>query len=147
MDYPCDEGKYTWTFKSLDSRESDEMTCFGAAIYPVTEKEYLNSKEMWMWRAYNGSLYAQGSQMPNKVEKIHNNDLVRFELDCDEHTLRLFLNDKEMSECFKNVKGTIYPAVAFYGPSRSVELISVEKIDKKATEAVVYLCMQQLKSV
>lgn len=86
------------------------MTCFGAAIYPVTEKEYMNSKEMWMWRAYNGSLYSQGNQLPNKVEKIHNNDLVKFELDCEEHTLKLFLNDKEMSESFKNVKGTIYPA-------------------------------------
>lgn len=123
------------------------MTCYGAATYPISEKEYMNSKQMWMWRAYNGALYSQGTQLDNKIEKIHSGDLVRFDLDCNTHVIKIYLNDKEMGESFKQVNGTIYPAVAFYGSDRSIELISVEKIDKNTTDPLLYLTSQKLVNV
>ena len=46
--------------------------------------------------------------------KVHQNDLVRIELDMDKGEMAYKVNDKDYGVCFKNIKGTIYPAVSFY---------------------------------
>lgn len=107
------------------------MTCFGAAIIPVLNSEYSTSPQLWMWRAYNGQLYSRGNSLSEKIEKAHQGDIVRFELNCSNHELHLFLNDKEMTNFFTEVTGTIYPAVTFYGSSRAVELIDVKCLDQQ----------------
>lgn len=107
------------------------MSCFGAAITPVLNSEYSTSPQLWMWRAYNGQLYGKGSVLGDKAEKVHQGDIVRFELNCNLHEIRLFLNEKEMSGYFEDVTGIIYPAVSFYGSGRAIELVNIETLDKE----------------
>ena len=62
-------------------------------------------------------------------ERVHPNDIVRVELDHDNHTLSYKINkDKDQGICFTDVTGEIFPAVAFYGANRGVRLMAIECI-------------------
>jgi hypothetical protein len=57
---PFTEGKAAWEFR-LDEDTTSQCSCFGAAIKPVVNPNYEQSKELWMYRSYNGHRYANGT--------------------------------------------------------------------------------------
>jgi hypothetical protein len=46
-------GKAAWEIK-LEEDTNSQCTCFGAAIKPIRDCNYEKSRELWMYRAYNG---------------------------------------------------------------------------------------------
>jgi hypothetical protein len=69
---PFFEGRAVWEFR-LDEDTNSQCTCFGAAIKPVVTANYESSKEMWMYRAYNGHRYANGSNFGAYVSEAARN--------------------------------------------------------------------------
>ena len=81
-----------------------------------------------MYRCYNGQLYRRGQSVSGNKAKIHPNAVVRCELDMDAGTLSYAVNDAEQGVVFDDLSGEIFPAVCFYGASRAVRLLRVERV-------------------
>jgi len=65
-------GRWSWTFAITSDVHSDESVCLGAGIKPLQSSSYNSSKEMWMYRCYNGNLYERGGQVRGvSKEKVH----------------------------------------------------------------------------
>lgn len=128
---PFTEGRASWEFR-LDEDTSSQCSCFGAAIKPVVTANYESSKEMWMYRAYNGHRYANGSNIASgrsDEDKIKKGDTVRFELDFDEAdgVIKMQINGKDKGVVFTGLKGkALHPAIAFYSSGRTITALSVE---------------------
>jgi len=129
-------GRWSWTFAITDDVANDESVCVGAGVRPVQSSSYNSSGQMWMYRCYNGNLYSKGTQIRqiSKI-KIHPGNRVKIYLDHFQHTLSYTIYSSESAVgkpqgvCFKDVFGEIFPAVAFYGSHRSVELVSLESFN------------------
>lgn len=126
LDCCFSSGKAVWTFRLEEDSNGGECTCFGALTKPITVMSY-NAANCWMYRCYNGQLYGTGAQGSPK-RKIHPHDTIRVELDLDAGTLSYRVNEEEVGVCFTGVAGTIWPAVGFYSSTRSVSIVSVERL-------------------
>ncbi|TYZ68588.1 hypothetical protein PybrP1_010076 [[Pythium] brassicae (nom. inval.)] len=123
-------GKASWTFRLDNDTVDDEMTCFGAAILPVTVSGYDSSPNLWMLRGYNGNLYARGHKLSRSIGKVHPGDVVQIEVDMTEGTLAYKINDTEYGVVFTDLAGhEVYPAVSFYGSGKVITLLGVHKWD------------------
>ncbi len=134
-------GTAAWEFQLVEDKEDDERTCFGCAIKPVTDGNYQSSNQLWMYRGYNGSLYARGSTVTTSFDKIKTGDIVRCELDIEEGTLSYLVNGVFKGIGFRDLKsnlGTIYPAVCFYGKDRTIKLLGVE-CENEGSESETYV--------
>ena len=80
------EGKWAWEFKLEEDNMNNEMTCMGAAVLPMTTASYSKSKNMWMYRGYNGGTYARGTEGA-LFPKFHPGDVIRMTLDLTEVNL------------------------------------------------------------
>lgn len=94
-----------WEFCLEADSVSDECSVFGAARMPVSSRCYSSSADLWMRRAYNGYMYAQGQPRGAAMEKIHPNDIVRIEFDGPEGTLSFSLNGSEPVIGFQDITG------------------------------------------
>ena len=83
-----------------------------------------------MLRAYNGQLYANGRSLPRRLSRVAKNSVVRVTCDMDAGTIAYSINDKDEGIAFTGVKGTVHPAVAFYGSGRTVTLMRVDAVTK-----------------
>lgn len=123
-------GKASWKFRLDNDTVDDEMTCFGAAILPVTVNGYDSSPSLWMLRGYNGNLYARGHKLSRSIGKVHPGDIVQIEVDLTEGTLAYKINDTEYGVVFTDLAGhEVYPAVSFYGSGKVITLLGVQKWD------------------
>jgi hypothetical protein len=59
-----------------------------------------------MIRGYNGRVYSQ-SNAGRSIEKIHPNNIVRFELDCDEGSVRCFIDGADQGIVYEGLKGKV----------------------------------------
>ena len=127
LDVPFSHGKGAWEFKLEHDTPNGECSCFGLVTLPVTSTNYEHSSSMWMYRCYNGNLYAKGSNLHRPQSKVHPGDTVRFELDMDTGTCSISHNGGAPVQAFKDLTGlTVYPAIAFYSSNRSIRVLSVE---------------------
>lgn len=123
-------GKASWKFRLDNDTVDDEMTCFGAAILPVTVSGYDSSPNLWMLRGYNGNLYARGHKLSRSIGKVHPGDVVQIEVDMTEGTMAYTINDTEYGVVFTDLAGhEVYPAVSFYGSGKVITLLGVQKWD------------------
>ncbi|RYY33467.1 hypothetical protein EON62_04215, partial [archaeon] len=106
-----------------------QCSCFGAGTRPVTKSNYDSSPSLWMYRSYNGYCYSAGSQTNSSSStRVFKGQNIRFDLDFDEAdgVMRVTINGVDCGIKFTNLRGKeLYPAVAFYGSNRTVELVSV----------------------
>ena len=124
-----ERGKASWEFRLEEDTADQECVCFGLGIKPVSRSNYDSSRELWMYRAYNGQVYQRGSSAGPRKAKIHPKDIVRFELDMDAGSgeCRAFVNGADQGVIFTGFAGnTVYPAVAFYSSGRAISLVSVQ---------------------
>lgn len=120
-------GKSAWEFKLDEDTRDDEMTCFGAAVLPVSVSSYDSSPNMWMLRGYNGNLYARGEKLSRSIGKVHPGDIVRIEVDMDNGTMSYAINSVDYGVVFTDLSGhDIHPAVSFYGTGKAVSLTKME---------------------
>lgn len=123
-------GKASWKFRLDNDTVDDEMTCFGAAILPVTVSGYDSSPNLWMLRGYNGNLYARGHKLSRSIGKVHPGDIVQIDVDMSDGTLAFKINDTDYGVVFTDLGGhEIFPAVSFYGSGKVITLLDVYKWD------------------
>jgi hypothetical protein len=99
--------KAAWEFCLESDSINDECSVFGAAKMPVVSRCYSSSPDLWMRRAYNGYMYAQGATRGPAMEKIHPDDVVRIEFDGKAGTLSFSLNGSEPVIGFTDITGDI----------------------------------------
>lgn len=140
-------GKAAWEFKGIRDAMNDECICYGLATKPVTNQSYDSSSQLWTIRAYTGQVYHSGTSHSN-VTKIHQGDIVRFELDCDAHECRLKVNDTDHGVVFSDLPDKeIFPCIATYSSSREAELIKVECEGSVAEGHTALVQLDELESV
>ncbi|GMF34709.1 unnamed protein product [Phytophthora fragariaefolia] len=123
-------GKASWKFRLDTDNQDDEMTCFGAAILPVTVSGYDSSPSLWMLRGYNGNLYARGHKLNRTIGKVHPGDIVQVDVDMSEGTLAYKINGTDYGVVFTDLAGLeVHPAVSFYGSGKVITLLGVTKWD------------------
>jgi hypothetical protein len=132
--------RYSWEFRIMKDTHGDEMTCIGAAVSSterIEDSSYERSTELWMYRGYNGFLYARSKLVEGTNQKFHVGDIVTCILDLDAGTLSFVINGGTVQKImFTDMAGfAISPAVSFYGPSRVVSVISVERLDKMSSSS------------
>ena len=119
-------GKALWEFSIDKDTRSDECTCVGAGIKPVVSSQYDQAENLFMIRCYNGRCY-QGGTATRTIEKIHPNDTVRFELDCEAGEISCWVNGNEQGVVFKGLQGkTVFPAACTYSENRGVKITKLE---------------------
>ncbi|KAI9916240.1 hypothetical protein PsorP6_016910 [Peronosclerospora sorghi] len=123
-------GKASWKFRLDSDTQDDEMTCFGAAILPVTVNGYDSSPSLWMLRGYNGNLYARGHKLGRTIGKVHPGDIVQVDVDMSEGTLAYKINGTDYGVVFTDLAGyEVHPAVSFYGSGKVISLLGLTKSD------------------
>lgn len=129
-------GRASWRFRLDNDTVDDEMTCFGAAILPVTVSGYDSSPNLWMLRGYNGNLYARGHKLNRSIGKVHPGDIVQIDVDMSEGTLSYQINSTDYGVVFSDLAGyEVYPAVSFYGSGKVITLLGVQKWDNNPSTA------------
>ncbi|CAI5744110.1 unnamed protein product [Peronospora destructor] len=123
-------GKASWRLRLDTDSQDDEMTCFGAAIIPVTISGYDSSPSLWMLRGYNGNLYARGHKLGRTIGKVHPGDIVQVDVDMSEGTLAYKINGTDYGVVFTDLAGhEVHPAVSFYGSGKVITLLGVTQWD------------------
>ncbi len=72
-------------------------------MLPINSPGYDDSKELFVIRPYNGSLYQQGKVLTKKITKPQEGDVVRFDLDHTAHTVSVKINGVDQGVCFTEV--------------------------------------------
>ena len=82
------KGKVFWEMQLVTDSRNGECSCFGAVFKPVTSTAYQHDSHMF-YRCYNAQLYAKSgvAQTTTTRTKIHPDDIVRIDLDCDAKTI------------------------------------------------------------
>lgn len=148
------EGRMVWEMAITHDTVNEECQCFGVCRRPIGSLSYETSKDMWVWRAYNGRLYGEGavadpssssssSASAASKAKFHQGDTVRFELDMERGGGQLlgWVNGAEQGVLFDGLKkqGTLYPCVQFYSSNRSAEVRRVWVYPRATPEAAGHL--------
>nr|CCA25867.1 HECT E3 ubiquitin ligase putative [Albugo laibachii Nc14] len=121
-------GKASWSFRLDNDALDDEMTCFGAALLPVTVSGYDTSPNLWMLRGYNGNLYARGHKLTRSLCKVHPGDVVQINVDLKEGTMSYKINEADYGVVFTDLLGhEVFPAVSFYGSGKVISLLEMKK--------------------
>ncbi|KAL8014587.1 putative HECT domain, B30.2/SPRY domain, Zinc finger, RanBP2-type, glycosyl transferase, family 48 [Plasmopara halstedii] len=128
-------GKASWKFRLDTDTQDDEMTCFGAAILPVSVNGYDSSPSLWMLRGYNGNLYARGHKLSRTIGKVHPGDIVQVDVDMTKGTLAYKINGTDYGVVFTDLAGhEVHPAVSFYGSGKVITLLGITKWDYTTRE-------------
>lgn len=99
------KGKVFWEMQLVTDSRNGECSCFGAVFKPVTSTAYQHNNHMF-YRSYNAQLYAASgvAQTGTTRTKIHPDDIVRIDLDCDEKTIEY---DTAALACVVGLPGTL----------------------------------------
>ena len=108
-------------------------------------KHIYHHKGLYLWRSYRGFLYQHGRQLTDSIEPLGwQSDcpvIVEFTLNMNDGTLEIFKNGKSLGIAFRDIRGPVQPAVAFYSAyEKAVRLISFQSstspdIDKSIVES------------
>ena len=85
-------GRLVWEMKLDIDDQAAECTCFGFTQLPIKATAYDSGSNMWLWRAYNGVLYARGENT-GRASPIHPGDTVKIELDLERGIARGWRNN------------------------------------------------------
>jgi len=107
--------------------QNDEYLCFGCGIKPKVSDSYDSGSNLWMIRGYNGRVHQHGSS-GRTIEKVHPNDIIRFELDCEAGTVRAAVNGVDQGIVFDDglVGQEVFPAMCTYNSNRAASFIKLE---------------------
>ena len=97
--------------------KENEGTCLGICKQPIVNTEYQTSKEMYLYRAYNGGLYNDGEKTFG-FRRFSQGDYVTCRYCRTERTLSFGLNGEEPLVAFDGLPNeALYPFVLFYSLS------------------------------
>lgn len=121
-------GCYEWKFLIVKENKGNEGTCVGVARYPIKDYRHRFTTDMWLYRAYSGSLYHAGEKeicFPSFTQ----GDYITVILDMDVKTLSFGKNGEEPRVAFEDIDAAeLYPCVLFYGtgPGEKVKMTDMQ---------------------
>lgn len=131
-----ESGTYQWKFKVLKDSKGNEGICLGVSMANVRDFSHLTSKDMWLYRSYNGGLYHDGEVVNpiNILPEFSMDDVITVQLDLDEGTLSFAKNTAPLILAFDNMPNNIelYPVVVFYTSNHGekVQIFDLCKVPK-----------------
>ncbi|KAL1506224.1 hypothetical protein ABEB36_005622 [Hypothenemus hampei] len=121
-------GCYQWKILIVKENRGNEGTCIGVSKYPVRDFSHRSTSDMWLYRAYSGSLYHNGER-ENSLQIYTQGDYITVVLDMDAKTLSFGKNGEEPKIAFENVEAPeLYPCVMFYStnPGEKVKITDMK---------------------
>lgn len=123
-------GCYQWKILIVNENKGNEGTCIGVSKYPVKDYSHRTTSDMWLYRAYSGSLYHNG-ETDLCLESYTQGDYIIVVLDMNAKTLSFGKNGEEPVVAFENIDATeLYPCVMFYStnPGEKVKITDMQVI-------------------
>lgn len=121
-------GCYEWKFLIVKENKGNEGTCVGVSKYPIKDYRHRFTSDMWLYRAYSGSLYHNGEKEMS-FQSFTQGDYITVVLDMDVRTLSFGKNGEEPRVAFEDIDATeLYPCVLFYGtgPGEKVKMTDMQ---------------------
>ncbi|XP_030752542.1 probable E3 ubiquitin-protein ligase HERC1 [Sitophilus oryzae] len=121
-------GCYQWKILIVKENRGNEGTCIGVARLPVRDFSHRSTTDMWLYRAYSGSLYHNGER-DICFQSYTQGDYITVVLDMDAKTLSFGKNGEEPKIAFENVEGMeLFPCVMFYStnPGEKVKITDMK---------------------
>ncbi|XP_044756783.1 probable E3 ubiquitin-protein ligase HERC1 [Coccinella septempunctata] len=123
-------GCYQWKILIVKENKGNEGTCIGVSKHPVKDFSHRSTKDMWLYRAYSGSLYHNGERenipsFPNYTQ----GDYITVVLDMDAKTLSFGKNGEDPRVAFEGIDAAeLYPCVMFYStnPGEKVKITDMK---------------------
>nr|XP_015195044.1 PREDICTED: probable E3 ubiquitin-protein ligase HERC1 isoform X5 [Lepisosteus oculatus] len=121
-------GCFIWKFYITKENRGNEGTCVGVSRWPIRDFSHRTTTDMWLYRAYSGSLYHSG-EMGRCLPSFTQGDTITCILDMEARTISFAKNNKEPKLAFEGVDATeLYPCVMFYSsnPGEKVALCDLQ---------------------
>ncbi|XP_066566869.1 probable E3 ubiquitin-protein ligase HERC1 isoform X2 [Amia ocellicauda] len=121
-------GCFIWKFYITKENKGNEGTCVGVSRWPIRDFNHRTTTDMWLYRAYSGSLYHSG-ELGRALPSFTQGDTITCILDMEARTISFAKNNKEPKLAFEGVDATeLYPCVMFYSsnPGEKVALCDLQ---------------------
>ncbi|XP_053334016.1 probable E3 ubiquitin-protein ligase HERC1 isoform X3 [Clarias gariepinus] len=121
-------GCFIWKFFITKENRGNEGTCIGVARWPIRDYNHRSTTDMWLYRAYSGSLY-HGGELGRALPSFTQGDTITCILDMEARTISFAKNNREPKLAFEGVDATeLYPCVLFYSsnPGEKVALCDLQ---------------------
>lgn len=121
-------GCYQWKILIVKENKGNEGTCVGVSKFPVKDYSHRTTSDMWLYRAYSGSLYHNGEKDMN-FQTYTQGDYITVVLDMEAKTLSFGKNGEEPRVAFENIDATeLYPCIMFYStnPGEKVKITDMQ---------------------
>ncbi|KAM6984699.1 putative E3 ubiquitin-protein ligase HERC1 [Aplochiton taeniatus] len=121
-------GCFIWKFYITKENKGNEGTCIGVSRWPIRDYNHRTTTDMWLYRAYSGSLY-HGGELGRALPSFTQGDTITCILDMEARTISFGKNNKEPKLAFEGVDATeLYPCVLFYSsnPGEKVALCDLQ---------------------
>ena len=127
-------GIYQWKFKILKDTRGNEGICLGVSLANVKDFSHLTSKDMWLYRSYNGGLYNDGEILHpiNPMPEYSIDDIITVQVDLDEGTMSFGKNATPLVLAFDNLPTNVelYPIVVFYTSNHGKHYVIIKEREK-----------------
>lgn len=90
----------------------DEATCVGVSKYPLQDFDYSTTRDMWLYRANDGSVYHAGEQKKH-LAPYSQGDTVTIEVNMAAKSVSFAKNDDQLQICGYFDADILYPVVVF----------------------------------
>ncbi|XP_030623810.1 probable E3 ubiquitin-protein ligase HERC1 [Chanos chanos] len=121
-------GCFIWKFYITKENKGNEGTCIGVSRWPIRDYNHRTTTDMWLYRAYSGSLY-HGGELGRALPSFTQGDTITCILDMEARTISFAKNNREPKLAFEGVDATeLYPCVLFYSsnPGEKVALCDLQ---------------------
>ncbi|KAI7795921.1 putative E3 ubiquitin-protein ligase HERC1-like [Triplophysa rosa] len=121
-------GCFIWKFYITKENRGNEGTCIGVSRWPIRDYNHRTTTDMWLYRAYSGSLYHSG-ELGRALPSFTQGDTITCILDMEARTISFAKNNREPKLAFEGVDATeLYPCVLFYSsnPGEKVALCDLQ---------------------
>ncbi|XP_073680135.1 probable E3 ubiquitin-protein ligase HERC1 [Garra rufa] len=121
-------GCFIWKFYITKENRGNEGTCIGVSRWPIRDYNHRTTTDMWLYRAYSGSLY-HGGELGRALPSFTQGDTITCVLDMEARTISFAKNNREPKLAFEGVDATeLYPCVLFYSsnPGEKVALCDLQ---------------------
>ncbi len=138
------EGIYQWKMRIIKDARGNEGICVGVSLGNVRDFIHSTTKDMWLYRSYNGRLYHGGevTHPLNTLPEYSMDDTITVQLDTEEGKLWFSKNSSPLILAFDNLptctasSGSsgveLFPVVNFYTSNHGekVQICDLIKVPK-----------------
>ena len=149
IDRVIKSGTHSWKLEVVS--DFGASVCLGLAVqsFQMSDKyrgdplkHIYHHRGLYLWKSDRGFLYQLGCQLPHSLEPLGwQNDcpvVVEFTLNMNEGTLEIFKNGKSLGVAFRDIRGPVQPAAAFYAAyEKDVRLISFQSSEVIISKGIV----------